>query len=230
MRGVTLAFSVAANHEGGSHPVLSGVDLDIYRGERLGIVGRNGVGKSTLLRILAGIYNPQHGDVQRAAGISVALLSLGLGFNDQLTGRDNAFLAGMLQGLSRSGALASVAAIEAFCDLGVYFDEPVKSYSSGMRARLGFGTALLNAADVILIDETLSVGDQVFKHKAEAALTEQLSDERAAVLVSHNPGQLRAICTRLLWLDGGVVRMSGDPGVVLAAYEAAARPSAQVRS
>lgn len=217
-RGIRMSFGVAADHEGGSHAVLKGVDLDIHAGERLGVVGRNGAGKSTLLRILGGIYSPQAGAVRMAPGKTAALLSLGLGFQDQLTGRDNAYLGCLLQGLSRADARACIGAIEDFCDLGVYFDEPVKSYSAGMRARLGFGTALYNRADLLLVDETLSVGDRVFRQRAREALNRELGSGRAAVIVSHNEQQLAALCTRVVWLEAGAIRADGDPESVIAAY------------
>ena len=156
--------------------------------------------------------------------MTVSLLSLGLGFKNELTGRDNAYLAGLLQGLTKNDAKQSLVSIEAFCELGDYFDEPVKTYSSGMRARLGFGTALLNQSSVILIDEILGVGDAPFRAKTREALDQQLSKERSVVLVSHADAQIKSLCDRAVWLDAGGIKLAGDPDSVLDAYNAAEDP------
>ena len=184
LENVGMQFAVRPDHEAGQHTVFEGINLTLNEGDRLGIVGRNGAGKSTLLRIMAKIYAPATGTVTWAPGVTVSLLSLGLGFKNELTGRDNAYLAGLLQGLTKNDAKQSLVSIEAFSELGDYFDEPVKTYSAGMRARLGFATALLNNASVLLIDEVLSVGDKEFREKARVALKSQLTDRRAVVLVS----------------------------------------------
>ena len=147
LENVGMHFAVRPDHESGRHTVFEGINLTLNEGDRLGIVGRNGAGKSTLLRIMAKIYAPATGRVTWAPGVTVSLLSLGLGFKDELSGRDNAYLAGLLQGLTKQDAKRSLSSIEEFCELGDYFDEPVKTYSTGMRARLGFGTGLLNDAD-----------------------------------------------------------------------------------
>jgi lipopolysaccharide transport system ATP-binding protein len=147
-----------------------------------------------------------------------------LGFKNELTGRDNAYLAGLLQGLTKIDAKQSLVPIEAFCELGDYFDEPVKTYSSGMLARLGFGTALLNRSSVILIDEVLGVGDAAFRAKAREALNQQLSEERSVVLVSHADIQIKRLCSRAIWLDAGGIEMSGDPQSVVDAYNAVKGP------
>ena len=163
LENVGMHFAVRPDHEAGQHTVFEGINLTLSEGDRLGVVGRNGAGKSTLLRIMAKIYAPATGSVTWAPEVTVSLLSLGLGFKNELTGRDNAYLAGLLQGLTKNDAKQSLSSIEVFCELGDYFDEPVKTYSAGMRARLGFATALLNNASVLLIDEVLSVGDKEFK-------------------------------------------------------------------
>lgn len=226
LSNVAMAYSVSPSHEGGEHAVLRGVDLDLRTGERLGIVGTNGAGKSTLLRVIAKIFSPARGEVTWAPGVSVALLSLGLGFREDLTGRENAYLANMLQGYDRRTAKALLADIRDFVELGDYFDEPVKTYSSGMRARLGFATALMNNASVLLIDEVLGVGDAQFRQKARETLLEKLSPDRGVVLVSHNPPMIKNLCNRAIWLDQGSVRVDGDPDQVLEAYEQGGRREA----
>ena len=213
-----MHFAVRPDHEAGQHRVLEGINLTLNEGDCLGIVGRNGAGKSTSLRIMAKIYAPATGTVTWAPGVTVSLLSLGLGFKNELTGRDNAYLAGLLQGLTKNDAKQSLVSIEAFCELGNYFDEPVKTYSAGMRARLGFATALLNNASVLLIDEVLSVGDKEFKEKAKLALENQFSDRRAIVLVSHTDAQINNLCDSAIFLENGGVAAEGETISVLTKY------------
>lgn len=202
----------------GVHHVLDNVSLQVFRGETLGIVGRNGAGKTTMLRLMAGIFKPRSGQIRRLPGASCALLSLGLGFQDSLSGRDNALLSAMLQGVSKRDARANLEAIREFTELTDSFDEPVKTYSSGMRARLGFATALLTRVDILLIDEVLSVGDAQFRDKALAAMKERLGGDQTVVFVSHAEGQVKALCGRAVWIDGGAVREEGRTEVVLKAY------------
>lgn len=203
LENVGMHFAVRPDHDSGQRTVFDGINLTLNQGDRLGIVGRNGSGKSTLLRIMAKIYAPATGTVTWAPGVTVSLLSLGLGFKNELTGRDNAYLAGLLQGLTRSDAKQSLSSIEEFCELGDYFYEPVKTYSTGMRARLGFATALLNNASVLLIDEVLSVGDKDFRARAKSDLEGRFSATRAIVLVSHSPSEINKICTAVIRLQEG---------------------------
>lgn len=218
LENVGMHFAVRSDHESGQHTVFEGINLTLNEGNRLGIVGRNGAGKSTLLRIMAKIYAPATGTVTWAPGVTVSLLSLGLGFKNDLTGRDNAYLAGLLQGLTKNDAKQSLISIESFCELGDYFDEPVKTYSAGMRARLGFATALLNNASVLLIDEVLSVGDKEFKEKAKQALENQFSDRHAVVLVSHTDTQINNLCDSAIFIDNGSVAAEGKASLVLEKY------------
>ena len=218
LENVGMHFAVHPDHESGQHTVFEGIYLTLNEGDRLGIVGRNGAGKSTLLRIMAKIYAPATGTVTWEPGVTVSLLSLGLGFKNDLTGRDNAYLAGLLQGLTKNDAKLSLSSIAEFCELGDYFHEPVKTYSSGMRARLGFATALLNNASVLLIDEVLSVGDKEFKEKARGALENQFSDKRAIALVSHTDAQINNLCDNAILLSGGSVAAAGETAGVLEDY------------
>ena len=196
---------------------LKDVSFDLARGHSIGVIGRNGAGKTTLLQSLAGITSPDRGAVENR-GATVSLLSLRLGFVKELSGRENAILSGMLQGIPRRKMLSKLPDILAFSDLGEAVEDPVGTYSSGMAARLGFAVALQVASDVLLIDETLSVGDLAFKAKSAKTLQEIIRSDRTVVLVSHDPGIIESLCDSALWLEDGVVRMEGTPETVLAAY------------
>ena len=221
------------NFEKGVHQVLDGVSLELLRGESLGILGNNGAGKTTLLRLMAGILAPKSGSIRRKSGTRCSLLTLGLGFQPQLTGRDNAYLSARLQGASRRDALACLAPIQDFSELGSSFYEPVKTYSAGMRSRLGFATALQTQVDVLLIDEVLSVGDRGFREKAEEAMRLRMRGEQTVVLVSHSSETIRKNCSRAICLFHGRVAHEGDPSEVIKAYGAMAANgdvAAQARS
>lgn len=209
------------NFEHGEHRVLDGVSLCVKRGDKLGVIGRNGAGKSNLLRLMAGILAPQRGEVHRQPGVRCSLLSIGLGFREHLSGRDNAVLAAMLQGMPRREAQARLHEIQSFSELGVSFDEPVRTYSAGMRARLGFTTALLTEVDILLIDEVLGVGDVAFRKKAVQALRQKISGEITVVMVSHAEGQVANLCTRAVWLEDGRMLADGAVAQVQEAYKAA---------
>ena len=214
---VSMHFSREADSR---YAVFGGINLKVGAGECVALIGRNGSGKSTLLRVMAKIFAPTSGSVSWAPGVAVSLLTLGLGFRPDLSGRDNAYLSCLLLGLSRDEATQSLSQIEAFCDIGTFFDEPVRFYSAGMRARLGFGTALMNRSQVILIDETLSVGDQQFREKAREALERELAGDRSVVLVSHAEQQVQRLCQRAVLLENGVIAAEGSPDNVLAEYAA----------
>jgi len=218
LSNIGMSFPLASAGDSQRHQALAGLNLDIARGERVGLVGRRGAGKSTLLRIMAGIYPPVSGTVWRAPELSIALLSLGLGFKNELTGRENALLAAVLQGMSKSDARLRLSAIGDFTELGRFYDEPVKTYSSGMRSRLGFATGLLLDTDILLLDEILSVGDHGFRKKARDALTEKLTAERTVILVHHAERAIREVCTRAVWLERGSIKQDGPVEPVLDAY------------
>jgi len=208
---------------GGDHRVLNNLDLEIQQGERIGLVGRNGAGKSTLLRIIGGIYPPAGGTVWRDPKKTVALLTLGLGFKGDLSGRDNALLAAMLQGMTRREAKQRLDAIGDFTELGEFFEQPVKTYSSGMRSRLGFATGLLLDTDILLLDEILAVGDQGFRQKAREALNDRLAPDKTVILVHHMEQAIKETCHRAVWLEQGQVWDDGNAAEVLAAYSADAK-------
>jgi lipopolysaccharide transport system ATP-binding protein len=216
---VSLSYhSGRKSFDHGTHHVLNQVSLKLYEGETLGIIGRNGVGKTTMLRLMAGILAPTLGSVRLHPGKSASLLSLGLGFKAELSGRDNALLAAMLQGSTRNQAESFLDAIAEFSELGDSFDEPVKNYSAGMRSRLAFTTALMTHVDVLLIDEILSVGDAHFRGKAQAAMTSRISGQQTVVFVSHMAEQVKAMCDRVIWLDKGQIAAQGDAIEVTDAY------------
>lgn len=200
--------------------IFKSLSFELFRGETLGVLGRNGTGKSSLLRLMAGILEPSSGAVHVAPGMKAALLSLGLGFRGDLSGRDNALLGAMLQGASKAEASSGLERINDFAELGKAFDDPVKTYSSGMRARLGFATSLMTQVDILLIDEVLSVGDAHFREKASHALQERIKGEQTVVFVSHAAAQIRALCDRAIWLEGGEIRACGAVPEVLKDYNA----------
>jgi len=202
----------------GIHHVLNQVSLQLYEGETLGIIGRNGVGKTTLLQLMAGILAPTLGEVRIHPGKSASLLTLGLGFKPDLSGRDNALLAAMLQGSTRKRAESFLGDIQEFSELGDSFCEPVKNYSSGMRSRLAFTTALMTHVDVLLIDEILSVGDAHFRGKAQTAMKNRITGEQTVVFVSHMADQVKDLCDRVIWLDKGQIAAQGNAVEVTDAY------------
>lgn len=201
-----------------SYQALSNVSLSVFQGETLGIIGRNGVGKTTLLRLLAGIITPDGGQCWRRRQVRTALLSLQAGFIPVLTGRQNAVISGMALGLSKRRILACMTQIIEFSELHSFIDEPVAAYSAGMRARLGFSVAMHVAPDILLVDEVISVGDEAFRNKSARVIHDRVAEQQTTVLVTHNVHLARSLCTRLVWLDGGRVRMSGATETVLDAY------------
>jgi len=216
---VSMSYqSSKATFDHGVHHVLDGVSLKLYENETLGIIGRNGVGKTSMLRIMAGILAPNSGTVRTMPGKISSLLSIGLGFRRDLSGRDNALLSAMLQGSSKKRAEGFLEEIKEFSELGDSFEEPVKTYSSGMKSRLGFTTGLMTHVDVLLIDEALSVGDAQFKTKALSAMKERIVGDQTVVFVSHSESQVEALCDRAIWIDEGKIRAEGETGVVLEAY------------
>ena len=198
---------------------LKGVNLEIRRGETVGVLGRNGSGKSTLLRILAKIISPTGGKIYSEPNLVCTILSLGIGFQNDLSGRDNAILSLMLQGLSKNNAVREINRIEQISELGEFFDLPIKTYSKGMRARLGFATAMSAPSDVLLMDEVLSVGDKQFKEKALKLVRASMS-EKSVVLVSHSLGQVEKVCDRAICLKNGRIVASGPVSKAIEAYQA----------
>jgi len=199
---------------------LKDVSLDLYHAESLGVIGRNGCGKTTLLKVLAGITQPDVGSVTHN-GCRAALLALQAGFVPYLTGRENATLSGLMLGFSRRDMENRMDAIADFAELGEFFDEPIFEYSAGMKARLGFSVACQLDPDVLLIDEVLGVGDAEFRRKSTAVLRDKIKLDKTVVIVSHDPGTIRRLCDRAVWIENGRTRCEGTAEEVLLQYEAA---------
>ena len=199
---------------------LDDVSLTIAQGEMLGVIGRNGSGKSTLTRILGGVMQPDRGTVRTIAQPN-GLLDLTSGMHPDLTGRENILIAGVLSGLLRPEVQERTDAIIAFAELEQYIDDPVRSYSAGMKLRLGFAVAVHVEPRILLIDEVLSVGDLAFQQKCLDRIQEFLQRGCAIVLVSHDLGQIRSFCDRAVWLEAGKVRAIGPAQQVADAYEQA---------
>jgi ABC-type polysaccharide/polyol phosphate transport system ATPase subunit len=198
---------------------LRRVCLHVAAGEKLGIVGRNGAGKSTLLRVMAGVIVPERGSVSVASGRTLApLIELGIGFHPELSGRENCYLGGSLLGISGREMRLRIEEIAAFSELEEFLDEPVKTYSSGMYARLAFALATCRRPDILLLDEVLAVGDQFFVRKSLARMQRLMRDGTTVVIVSHNLDLLATQCNRLVWLEHGEVRADGPSAEVAAAY------------
>lgn len=201
------------------YTALKSISFNIHEGDTLGIIGRNGCGKSTILRLLAGIYRPDSGAIIRSQGVIASLLTLQAGFDQDLSGIDNAYFCSMLLGLSRKASKENLQAIIEFSELGEFIYEPLKSYSTGMRARLGFAIALQAKPDILLVDEVLGVGDAHFRQKAEGAMKQAMAECRAIVLVSHSLPQIRRACKRVIWLDQGEIKADGETEEVLSIYD-----------
>lgn len=195
------------------------VSFEVEKGEILGIIGKNGSGKSTMLKALAKIFSPDEGSIN-TFGNSVSLLAIGVGFQKELSGRENIVLSGMLLGFSEEEIQKKMNRIIKFAELGDFIDMPVRTYSSGMYSKLAFSITVILETDIILIDEVLSVGDQRFKKKSYKKMKNLISDEnRTVVIVSHSISSLRSLCERVLWLNDGEIMMLGETNEVLDQYE-----------
>ena len=200
------------------YEALRGISFEVKKGEIMGIVGKNGSGKSTLLRAIAGIFSADSGSIELESD-SVSLLSIGVGFQKKLSGRENIILSGMLLGFSEQEVRDKMDEIIEFANLGKFIDMPVKTYSSGMYSKLAFSITAVLETDIMLIDEVLSGGDAKFKKKSYKKMQELIMDEnRTVVIVSHSTETLEKLCTSLLWLHEGEIKMQGDTKTVLDAY------------
>jgi lipopolysaccharide transport system ATP-binding protein len=199
--------------------VLRDVSFTVQKGERVGIVGRNGAGKTTLLQILCGITYPSKGQYE-VKGRIAPILALGSGFDVLLTGRENARIGAAILGLSRKEVDARIEDIAAFAEIGPFFEQPMRTYSMGMIARVAFAICAHADADVLIVDEALSVGDEIFQRKCEKFI-EDFSRRGTILIVSHSLAFLETLCDRVLWLEDGIVREIGEPAKVIAEYRAA---------
>ncbi len=197
---------------------LQNVSLEIRRGEAWGLLGRNGAGKSTLLKLICGILTPYQGTVSHNGSIA-PLIELGAGFDSNLTAEENVYLNGALLGYKKKFMREHYDEIVDFAELHKFMNIPVKNYSSGMRARLGFAIATVVCPDILVVDEVLAVGDASFQKKCQNRMSEMLSSGVTLVFVSHSIGAVQSLCDHALWLEKGVERMSGDVDEVCNAYK-----------
>ena len=198
---------------------INNVDLRLDKGDRIGLIGRNGAGKSTLLRVMAGIYSPTHGSVV-SAGKVVPLLDISLGMDENSTGMQNIRLRGLLLGMSDAEIRAKQQSIAEFSELGDYLDLPLRTYSTGMRVRLAFAVSTAVDAEILLLDEVMGVGDASFMHKAKDRLADLHSRAEIVVLAMHSNSEIRNVCNKALWMEGGRVRAFGPVEEVVSQYEA----------
>lgn len=197
--------------------VLNGIDLEVKKGEFLGIVGRNGSGKSTLLKTLAGIYYPEKGEII-INGNLVPFIELGVGFNPELTGRENVYLNGALLGFSHSEMEEMYNEIWKFAELEEFQDQKLKNYSSGMQVRLAFSIAIRARGDILLLDEVLAVGDAAFQQKCNDYF-KSLRGNQTVVLVTHSMENITKFCDRAILIENGKITLNGEPGKVAKAYK-----------
>ena len=198
---------------------LRDVSLNISPGEAFGLVGRNGSGKSTLLKVIAGIYPPTQGEVQLRNGTRLGtMIELGVGFHPELTGKENIFLGASIHGLGRKETEAIYKAVVAFSELDEFMDTPVKNYSSGMHARLGFALAINLNPDVLLVDEVLAVGDEAFQQKCTDQINNFRAQGKTIIFVSHSPEAVKNICDRACVLDHGRLVFLGKPAEAIERY------------
>jgi ABC-2 type transport system ATP-binding protein len=197
--------------------VLKGLNIEIKKGEFVGIVGRNGYGKSTLLKTLAGIYYPEKGEIV-VDGNLVPFIELGVGFNPELTGRENVYLNGALLGFSNEEMDKMYDEIWDFAELKEFQDQKLKNYSSGMQVRLAFSIAIRAKGDILLLDEVLAVGDAAFQQKCNDYF-ESLHGNQTVILVTHTMANVRKFCDRAILIEDGKVKLDGDPKMVSEAYE-----------
>lgn len=202
---------------GSHHWAIRHLNIQIKEGEVVGIIGRNGAGKSTICKVFTKIISPDEGHIT-VNGETTALLNYGTGFNRQLSGRDNVYLNGMLLGIPKDVVMANMEKISQFSGLEKVMDKSIKQYSSGMRARLGFSIAATLRPDIFIIDEALSTGDMAFKQKATEKIQEMMEQSKAVIIVSHSMSFVEKVCTRAIWIEHGEVMMDGPSEDVVAAY------------
>ncbi len=196
---------------------LKGINITISRGEIFGIVGDNGAGKSTLLKVIARVLRPTAGRVIITGNVA-PLLELGAGFHPELTGKENIFLNGSLLGFSNREMQEKFDQIVDFSELGEFINAPIRTYSTGMYARLGFAVATASEPDILIVDEILGVGDETFRKKCETRISDYCRRGTTILLVSHSMPMVEAMCHRAAWLDHGILKIVGDPASVILAY------------
>ena len=212
---VTTALRGKLHYE--EFTALNNISFHVKKGETLGLIGRNGAGKSTLLKVISGILKPTEGSVT-CRGNVVPMLELGSGFDMDLTGRENIFLNGAILGYSEEFLKAKYNEIAEFSELGKFLDMPIRNYSSGMLARLAFSIATVVNPEILIVDEILAVGDAAFQEKSRARMMEMMGGGTTVLFVSHSMEQIREMCSRVVWLDHGTVKMVGPTQEVCDRY------------
>ena len=197
---------------------LKNISFEVSSGETVGIIGKNGAGKSTILGLLAGVLKPSSGQVT-VAGRIAPLLELGAGFHPELSGRENILLNGILLGMLKRELEEKIDSIIEFSELEKFIDQPIRTYSSGMLARLGFSVAVHCDPDILLVDEVLSVGDQDFQKKCIEKMSDFKTTGKTIVFVSHSMEQIGRICDRVIWIDQGEIHLSGEPQQIILKYQ-----------
>jgi lipopolysaccharide transport system ATP-binding protein len=218
VKDVTVSYPIKSGYlKWNKHTPLKNISFDLLRGETLGLIGRNGAGKSTLLRMIAGIIEPDAGKIINH-GVRVSLLALGVGFMSHLTGRENAILSGLLLGMRKRDILKRMGYIIEFSGLGDFIDQPLRTYSSGMCARLGFSVAIQATPEALLIDEVLGVGDEDFRKKSTEEMKRLIKSDTAIILVSHSLQDINELCDRVILIDQGTIALTGHTAEVLEQY------------
>ena len=219
LEDITLEYPVPRQYrkENVQPSGVRNISLDVKQGQVLGIIGRNGSGKSTLLKMMAGVFPPDSGIISSRGSVSL-LAGVGVGFHKELTGRENAYLYGALMGRTQTQIDELIDEIRSFAELEHHFDRPIRTYSSGMKSRLGISVATAFKPDLLLIDEVLGVGDASFRKKSEKRVKDMISESGTVVIVSHSLGMLKTICDRIIVLDSGSVLHEGDVEVGLELY------------
>jgi lipopolysaccharide transport system ATP-binding protein len=221
LRNVARTYD-AASSGGAAVLALRDISLSVSNGERVGIIGDNGAGKSTLLQIIAGVNSPTSGTVNIEGRVH-AILTVGLGLREEATGRENLFLEGALLGKSREQVEAKLDEMIAFAELGEFIDQPVRTYSSGMKSRLSFASLTHIDPEILIIDEALSVGDSFFAAKASRMMQELCARGRIVLLVTHSVSAIKQMCQRCIWLEAGGIKADGPSEIVATAYASATR-------
>ena len=219
LEAVTLEYPVPRQYrkENVQPSGIRDISLEIKQGEVLGIIGRNGSGKSTLLKVMAGVFPPDTGTIATRGTVSL-LAGVGVGFHKELTGRENAYLYGALMGRTTEQIDELIEEIQSFAELEHHFDRPIRTYSSGMKSRLGISVATAFKPDLLLIDEVLGVGDVSFRKKSEKRVKDMISESGTVVIVSHSLGLLKTICDRIIVLESGSILHEGDVALGLDLY------------
>jgi lipopolysaccharide transport system ATP-binding protein len=219
LEGVSVRFKLSGRNKPANYfEPLKDINLKVFAGETLGILGGNGAGKSTLLKVISGAIKPDSGVVHNY-GARVSLLALQAGFDPNLTGRDNAIFGGMLLGYSKKQVIERLDEVKEYSELGDFFEQPVRSYSTGMGSRLGFAISTVISPDILLVDEVLSVGDANFKKKAERTMMQKIASGQTVVLVSHAKSQIANLCDRCVILNKGQLIEGGSVEEMLGRYD-----------